>query len=530
MKFKKLFSFLIVTLAAVTIGMNYANAITVSEERLTGNNVIEFEFVNNMGAMGDSTPLYVILEEGETLKVSEYVANPSFRYYDFLGWKNYDLNDNKTFTTLSYSDLYDEAGEPKARYYSCYSQFDYETIPKGTGTYYIEIAFNGGSAEGYEVDEYETMYSKEVAAEEFKTISLPTPKREGAEFLGWYLFDVATESYVKVTEITSATFKNSDLANVYAAWKIGEDKDSEFHVIFDANGGKLFGEDTFKSAYNWNVPPYSGYMIITNSYAPVRDGYTFAGWYDNKDFKDGFYDAIEYHTFMSEEGKKETVTLYAKWVAAETPKDTTTETPKETVTTEVTEAKKVSDEGAKLVQEVVDGKKVEGISEELAKKIVEANGAVLVVLDKTEVKADDVKEDASKVIELVGNDAKVVGYYDINVLVKINDETAGKITKLGDKVEVTLAVPNDLPKVAAGSARVYTVVRVHDGKAEELKTTVNSDGTLTFTTDSFSTYAITYKDVKNPNTVDNVVLYITLSLVSVAGIAACLVIKKKMNK
>ena len=93
-----------------------------------------------------------------------------------------------------------------------------------------------------------------------------------------------------------------------------------------------------------------------------------------------------------------------------------------------------------------------------------------------------------------------------------------------------------MPKIEAklkdGYTRVYTVIRVHDGKAEKLKTTLNEDGTLTFETDKFSTYAITYEDVSNeasPTTGDKVIYSVILLGVSVIGLVA-FAFKKRLFK
>ena len=48
--------------------------------------------------------------------------------------------------------------------------------------------------------------------------------------------------------------------------------------------------------------------------------------------------------------------------------------------------------------------------------------------------------------------------------------------------------------------RTFYVIRVHDGKAEKLDTVENEDGTLTFKTDKFSTYALAYEDAQESTT------------------------------
>jgi hypothetical protein len=54
----------------------------------------------------------------------------------------------------------------------------------------------------------------------------------------------------------------------------------------------------------------------------------------------------------------------------------------------------------------------------------------------------------------------------------------------------TIAVPEDLVK----EGRVFVVLRMHEGETTVLETSLNSDGTLSFKTDRFSTYALAYID------------------------------------
>lgn len=46
--------------------------------------------------------------------------------------------------------------------------------------------------------------------------------------------------------------------------------------------------------------------------------------------------------------------------------------------------------------------------------------------------------------------------------------------------------------------RTYFVIRVHDNVVTKLPAKVNADGTLSFETDCFSTYALAYEDIAKP--------------------------------
>ena len=89
----------------------------------------------------------------------------------------------------------------------------------------------------------------------------------------------------------------------------------------------------------------------------------------------------------------------------------------------------------------------------------------------------------------------------------------GNVTNLQDKITLTVTIPEGLPAVPAGYTRTYKIIRVHNGLAEELETTVSGDK-VSFKSDKFSTYALTYEDTKNtknPATGDNISIYIAFS-------------------
>lgn len=84
-------------------------------------------------------------------------------------------------------------------------------------------------------------------------------------------------------------------------------------------------------------------------------------------------------------------------------------------------------------------------------------------------------------------------YLDVNLFKIINDNRSA-IRETNKKIIVTIAVPDRLKNTDANSARVFAVVRVHNGAAEVLTDLDNSDDTITIATDRFSSYAIVYND------------------------------------
>ena len=149
-----------------------------------------------------------------------------------------------------------------------------------------------------------------------------------------------------------------------------------------------------------------------------------------------------------------------------------------------------------------------------------------------EMKADSMSEgqksDAARIEAFIKNNKGNVGtYFDISILVESEGTKLGNITETVKKLELKLPVPEELKK----AGRTFTVVSVHDGKVEELPTT-EQDGVLTFETDKFSVYAITYKDTTTTgggsNTSDNMMISSFMATLILSGLAL-IVLKKKEN-
>ena len=68
--------------------------------------------------------------------------------------------------------------------------------------------------------------------------------------------------------------------------------------------------------------------------------------------------------------------------------------------------------------------------------------------------------------------------------------------QLNDTICITFEVPAELLNENQDVIRSYQMIRVHDGVAEILDAEFDAEKkTISFETDSFSTYAILYKDV-----------------------------------
>ncbi|MDO5382126.1 MAG: choice-of-anchor I family protein [Eubacteriales bacterium] len=179
-------------------------------------------------------------------------------------------------------------------------------------------------------------------------------------------------------------------------------------------------------------------------------------------------------------------------------KDEKTEASLTSVKKEVSEVATViatdTEAAAKLVKDGV-------ISEETALKIknaVEEGHALeidIVVKDKTAETTEEkeiLAEFTEKAVKEVGTAARIQ-LLDVSVMIKANETELGELHQLKEPITITVAIPSDI-KVNGGQ---YVVLRNHNGTITALETKVNEDGTVSFTTDRFSTYAIAFAEVNS---------------------------------
>jgi len=235
-----------------------------------------------------------------------------------------------------------------------------------------------------------------------------------------------------------------------------------------------------------------------------------------------------------------------------------------------------------VADEVADKKEVEEMLIETLKENPEFAEILKDTNVKVEVEVNDVSKNVSEEItkkmeetlDSKAEDAKFVKYLEIAILVKNKDENKllDTISNVKKEIKFTVAIPEDIPEVEEGYIRTYYIVRHHeeDGKVtvDTLDATIVKDGKfIEFASDKFSTFALAYSDVKNeeeeekkgddsinapeedkkdeveedkkdevikenkndkdvPQTGDNVIIYVILAVVSMAGIAISIKMKK----
>ncbi len=131
--------------------------------------------------------------------------------------------------------------------------------------------------------------------------------------------------------------------------------------------------------------------------------------------------------------------------------------------------------------------------------------------------------------------AKMAQYMDISLDVIDRDtgEIIGNLTAIDTRIKFKVAIPESLKNTDSKITRTYYIVRYHDGASDVIDASMNEDGTLSFESDKFSTYALAYRDVsdtENPPTLDTISSYIFCGIVALVGILVGGAYLKKQNR
>ena len=183
-----------------------------------------------------------------------------------------------------------------------------------------------------------------------------------------------------------------------------------------------------------------------------------------------------------------------------------------------------------------DKEKIDEILKENVEKLFSdlVDATVELSIENNATVEEELKTKIADAINDIKN-IKIADYFNIDI--KVNGTE--KIEELSEKIKLTVAIPEDLKTVQEGYNRKYYVVRVHGDSIDVLDTVVSKDGkSLTFESDKFSVYTLAYADEEvqvadNPNvpaTGDNIVLYVVIAVVAVAGISIIVINRKKQLK
>ena len=350
-----------------------------------------------------------------------------------------------------------------------------------TDNYYITFDAFGGTVNG------KSQILLSSASNEFKTIDLTkyTPVRKGYTFKGWDLDGKL------VTSIDSSNFVKNAITLTATYTKDTYDGTDRV-LILNANGGTISGKESNK--YDYLGGGNSGTSMSLLPYVPERKGYTFNGWNSKQDGSGKNYkyiywrrwdkddeDDLNRDTIIKNELGAEyyqNVTLYASWIKnSEEPQDT--------------------------VKEIQSTGEIKG-------KIEFAEG-----IDKNyklDIKQIEINKDLS---------SKSVKY-----LVDINILDNGQIVEInGIKMKIKIALPEELK----GYKKYESVYILNDEIKETIPTTIEN-GYIVFETSHLSQYGIVAieklsgENIENPQTGDNVMMYLATSILSIIGLAGVSVI------
>lgn len=245
--------------------------------------------------------------------------------------------------------------------------------------------------------------------------------------------------------------------------------------------------------------------------------------------------------------KTDSFSTYALAYVLREETDNTPTTPSPSTNVTIVEDKKteeaVKQETQKVVADIVAGDVSNSVvDEKTAEKVAEAinsNKEVTAEIVVKEMKQEEIAQVEQTAIEEkvtaeLGEDAKVQ-YLDVSIVLMAGDEELGTLNELKEEITITVAIPEELK----AEGRIYKVIRNHDGEITVLNTVVNEDGTISFKTDRFSTYALAYADkeettnpvvkpvtpstdTKAPQTGDSssVMIYVAMCFVALLAIVA----------
>jgi len=107
---------------------------------------------------------------------------------------------------------------------------------------------------------------------------------------------------------------------------------------------------------------------------------------------------------------------------------------------------------------------------------------------------DNIPSQDKAVIENKAGMKKIAMLLDIELWTMVNGASDKQITDLPSNLARTITI--NIPEEYRANNRVFTVIRVHNGAADELPDLDNDPNTVTISTDKFSYYALAYEEQK----------------------------------
>ena len=276
------------------------NACSLNKEKI----VVSFDYGNGE----------VINCSTEDNKINCALISPFKEGYEFIGW--YDAKGNKVNIDEKFNKsvtLYALFKDPNGKIEEIKSNGKENNSEINSNQIYtINFDSNGGS--GGQSENIEVKYNSKLPS-----ISKEIPIKNGYIFVGWFdnnEYKKGMQYYDEKCQTNKEYNENRNIT-LYAGWKEitkeseEEQKDEEikkYLVSFNTNGGSGGQNGNVEATYGLSLPPI-------NKTAPIRNGYTFMGWYDNADYIKGTQYYTKEGVGIKNYDKNKDITLYAGWIA-----------------------------------------------------------------------------------------------------------------------------------------------------------------------------------------------------------------------
>ena len=176
-----------------------------------------------------------------------------------------------------------------------------------------------------------------------------------------------------------------------------------------------------------------------------------------------------------------------------------------------------------------------------------ADARVWINVDKQDMSlvSEKIQAKALELAEGLGSENAGLVFFDITLYKQLSDGDIVNIHEPGTELEITVKIPEELKNTNPNVKRNYTVLRIHDGKLDDLGCKIDEKGEyVVFKTNKFSTYALAYADtpideITEPDT-DNTIanpiigaplcIIFSLLLLIIIGIITYCVIRRRKNK
>ena len=195
----------------------------------------------------------------------------------------------------------------------------------------------------------------------------------------------------------------------------------------------------------------------------------------------------------------------------------------------------VNETVSELVEKIISNSEDIGnaVSEETYEKIkaalAEGKGITAMVTIKAVDETVIAKEDKllfEKVIsEQKNENLEIACYLDLSIMLMTTDgEELGTYDELTGMVTFTIEVPES---IGLSEGKEYVIIRTHNGETSILPVIENEDGTISFSVDKFSSYALAMRDIEKSSTALVVIIASVAALAVV--FAGFMVIRKRKS-